>query len=171
MASGRISLRLNSPLRKMLLAMREVPAEVRKQIGAHTKRAAEPIWFEEVRGRAASRLQQRALVNSARVGVTARNVFLRSGAVGRLSSGTPVADVAKAAEFGASPATLQDVRSHSRNGKPVKAHKRRLGSRFPLPRRGGHVVHPAARESIPRFAALWIQTATKTVLDKFDEAA
>lgn len=168
MAGGRISLLVDSPLRDMLLAARELPADVRKEIGVQTKKAAEPIWFEETRGRAATRLQQRALVNSARVGVTARNVFLRSGSVGRLSSGTPVSAIAKAAEFGASPSKLQKVPAHRRKGKPVKAHTRKMGSRFPMPRRGGYVVYPAARDSTTRFASLWIQTATRTALDHLE---
>lgn len=168
MASGRISLLVDSPLRDMLLAARALPADVRKEIGAHTKKAAEPIWSEETRARAATRLQQRALVNSARVGVTARNVFLRSGSVGKLSSGTPVAAVAKAAEFGASPTKLQKIPAHRRKGRAVKAHTRKLGSRFPMPRRGGYVVHPAAQDSIQRIASLWVQTATRTALDHLE---
>lgn len=147
----------------MLLALRAAPAEVRKEVGVHTKRAAEPIWFEETRGRADSRLQQRALVDSARVGVTARNVFLRSGSVGKLSSGTPVSVVSSAAEFGANPS--KRVATTSKKG---KAYTRRLGNVFGSPRRGGHVVYPAARESIPRFASLWIQTARRTLFDALE---
>ena len=160
MAGGRISLLVDSPLRDMLIAARSVPGEVRSQVNAHVRRAVEPIWFEEVRGRADTRLQQRALVNPARVGVTARNVFLRSGSVGKLSSGTPVAKVSAAAEFGANP--NKQIRQRSRKG---KQYTRRLGSAFGSPRRGGSSFHPAVRESIPRIAALVVQTTVRTTLD------
>jgi hypothetical protein len=160
---GRISLLVDSPLRDMLLAARALPAEVRKEINTQTKRAAEPIWFDETRGRASTRLQQRALVNSARVGVTARNVFLRAGSVGKLSSGTPVSVVAKAAEYGANPS--KPVMQRSRKG---KKYTRRMGNAFGAPRRGGHVFNPAAQDSIPRFASLWVQTAVRTALDALE---
>lgn len=160
---GRISLLVDSPLRDMLIAVRGVPAEVRSRINTHTKSAAEPIWTDETRGRAHTRIQQRALVDSARVGVTSRNVFLRSGAVGRLSSGAPVSAIAKAAEFGASPNTK--VQTRSRRG---KRYTRRMGPAFGAPVRGGRVVYRAAADAIPRFASLWVQTATRTVLDALE---
>lgn len=162
MGNGRISLNIDSPLRSMLLAMRTVPAEVRKQIAASTKRAALPIWTDETREGATTRLQQRVLVDSARVGVTQRNVFLRSGGTGKLRTGTPVSRLAAAAEFGIGPEKV--VTSTSRKG---TKYQRRMGNTFPR-RKGGNVVYPAARRSIPRFASLWVQTAVRTILDAFD---
>jgi hypothetical protein len=160
---ARISLLIDSPLRDMLLAVRGVPADVRSQINSRTKAAAEPIWFEETRSRAVTRLQHRALVNSARVGVTARNVFLRSGAVGRLSSGAPVSVIANPAEFGGNASAT--VQTRSRKGTP---YKRRLGGGFGSPAKSGKVVYPAARESISRIASLWIQTARRSLFDALD---
>lgn len=134
--------------------MREVPADVRKRVSTQTKKNAMPIWRSELAERAPTRFQQRALVDSARVGVTARNVFLRSGAVGKLSSGTPVSRIAQAAEWGHSPSSKVEQRA-----KGGKRYERSLGSAVPSRRRGGWVVHPAANDSIPRFASLWIQIA------------
>lgn len=158
--AGSISLLVDSPLRDLAFAMREVPTELKKQISTHTKANAEPIWKEETRDRAATRLQQKTLVSSARVGVTARNVFLRSGAVGRLSSGTPVSVLAGPAEFGMNPSTV--VQQRSRKG---KTYTRRAGDAFGVNRRQGNVVYPAANASIPRFASLWIQTAHRCLYD------
>jgi hypothetical protein len=164
--SGRISLNIDSPLRTMLLAVRTVPAEVRRQIAASTKREAQPIWFDEVRDGAGTRLQQRVLVDSARVGVTQRNVFLRSGGTGSLRSGTPVSRLASAAEWGMGPD--KPITATSSRG---KRYTRRAGNAFPPPRRTGYVFRPAAARSIPRFASLWIQTAVRTILDAFDGKA
>lgn len=161
--TGRISLLVDSPLRDLVIAMREVPAEVRKRINSHTKSEAEPIWFDEMRGRASNRLQQRSLVDSARVGVTARNVFLRSGAVGSLSSGTPASVIANPAEYGANP--NRQVRQRSRKG---KTYTRRMGGAFGAPTRRGNVFNPAAAASITRVASLWIQTYRRVVFDKLD---
>ena len=165
MAGGRISLLVDSPLRDLMIASRSVPTEVRRQVNAQVKATVAPIWQSELRERAATRLQQRALVNSGQVGVTSRNVFLRSGSAGRLSSGTPVKDVSIAAERGAAPSKQQAVRAFSRRGRPVKAHTRKLGSRMPPPRRRGYVFQPAVSDSIPRITSLVVQTATKKTLD------
>jgi hypothetical protein len=161
--NGRISLLVDSPLRTMLLAARSVPVEVRKQIASQTKSASEPIWYDEVRDGAATRVQQRVLVDSARVGVTQRNVFLRSGGVGTLRSGTPVSRIAAAAEFGVGEGKV--ITTRSRKG---TVYSRRMGPAFPAPKRGGYVFWPAARRSIRRFASLWIQTAVRTMLDALD---
>lgn len=165
MVSGRISLRVDSSLRDLMIASRAVPVEVRRKVNAQVKATATPIWTSELRERAATRLQQKALVNSGQVGVTSRNVFLRSGSAGKLSSGTPVKDVSQGAEWGASPNKMQEVRATTRRGRPVRAHTRRLGSRMPPPRRAGYVFKPSVSDSIPRVTAVVIQTAVRTTLD------
>ncbi len=165
MATGRISLLVDSPLRDLALAMREAPQETKKFISSETKKVAEPMWRQETAERASTRVQQRVLVSSARVGVTARNVFLRSGAVGKLSSGTPVTALASAAEFGRPAAA--PIKSKSKNG---KAYTRRTGSVFGPRNRKGNVVYPAARASIQRMASLWIQTAIRSLHEAGDKA-
>jgi hypothetical protein len=160
---GRISLNVDSPLRSMLLAVRPVPADVRKQINTFTKRDAGPIWLAETRERAATHVQQRVLVDTSRVGVTDRNVALRSATVGNVRSGLPASRLAQAAEWGINPGKI--IQTRSRKGKP---YKRRMGPAFPPTRRGGYVVYPAAKQAIPRIAALWVQTAVRTILDAFD---
>lgn len=156
--AGRISFLIDSPLRDLAHAMRELEPDVKKQIGAHTKAAAQPIWEDELRDRPVTRLQTRALADTAKVGVTAQNVFLRAGHVGKLSSGTPVQLISRAAEFGSNPG--RPVQSKSSRG---KQYERKLGGAFGTQARGGNVVHPAARESIPRFASLWVQTAIRCI--------
>ena len=163
MTVGRISLLIESPFRDLLLLMRSVPGEADKQARARSRAAAEPVWFEETRARGATRIQQRALVNSARVGVSGRNIFLRSGAVGKLSSGTPVSSIANAAEFGIGPSKLIDTRS--RKG---TAYKRRAGNAFGAPRRGGNVFWPAVKDASARVVSVIIQTYRRTVFDALD---
>lgn len=158
--AGRISLLIDSPLRDLLIAARSVPAEVRKQVNAFVRKEAEPIWFDEVKGRAVTRLQQRTLVDPARVGVTNRNVFLRTGSVGKLASGTPVKLLSVAAEFGADPG--KKIQQRSRKG---KTYTRRLGAAFVNVTRGGKAFWPAARAAIPRVGAVVVQTAIRTTLD------
>jgi len=161
--SGRISLLVDSPLQTLARAMRDVEPEVKRQIGKATKADASPIWLESMRGHANTRQEVR-LAGSGQVGVTAQNVFLRAGGPGALSSGTPIATVAKPIEFGANPNRV--IQTHSRKGTP---YKRRMGTMYRLPRRGGYVAYPAASDSIPRFASLWVQTARRTIFEQLEK--
>lgn len=162
---GRISLLIESPLTTLAHAMLQLEPDVKKQINKATKAAATPIWQESTRAQTSSRLQVR-LADSARVGVTAQNVFLRAGAIGVLSSGTPIDRIAKPIEFGANPAT--PVATRSRTGTP---YTRRLGPAFGRPRRGGYVAHPAFREAVGRLASAWVQTARRSVHEFVEKAA
>ena len=150
-SQGRISLLVDSPLRDLAIVYRSVPAEVRKQINRATKAAAQPIWKEETTGQAVTRIQIRALADTAKVGVTNRNVFLRSG-LGRYSP------LIAAAEFGRPAAT--PINSKSKKG---KEYTRTTGHLFGDREQRGKVVFPAASGSIKRFASLWIQTSIRTL--------
>ena len=164
--SGSISLLIDSPLRDLALAMRAVPTDIKREISARTKAAAKPIWSQETRERAATRVQQRVLVNSADVSVTARNVTFKSGGKGRLSSGVPVERLARSAEFGMN--ASKPISSKSKKG---TAYTRTAGNTFGPNRRAGNVVYPAAREAIPRVASLWVQTARRTIHEAIEEVS
>lgn len=160
---GSISLLIDSPLRDLALAMRAVPTDIKREIGKATKAAAKPIWTEETRERGETRLQQRVLVSSADVNVSARNVVLRSGGRGKLANGTPVSRLARAAEFGMNPG--KEIQSTSKTGTP---YTRTAGAAFG-PNTAGNVVFPAARGAIPRLASLWVQTARRTIHESLEE--
>lgn len=162
--SGSISLLIDSPLRDLALSMRALPADIKREIGKQTKSEAKPIWLGETRERANTRVQQRVLVSSADVSVTARNVTFRSGGKGRLSSGTPVDRLARAAEFGMNSGKV--ITSTSKKG---TEYTRTAGNSFGPNRRGGNVAFPAAREAIPRVASLWVQTARRTIHEAIEE--
>ena len=161
-SSGRISVLVSKDLQTLLSAIREMPKEVNNVIRLHTKRAAEPIWQESVRGHVVDRLQTRVLSDTARVAVSDSNVTLRSGVIGKMANGTPKTALAFAVEFGADPNKIIDT--HTKAG---KAYTRRRGRQFNLPRSRGYVVYPAARDSIPRLASLWVQTAVRTMHEVF----
>ena|SRR5690606_28247494 len=157
-AQGRISLLIDSPLRDLAMLYRTVPAETRKQINRATKADAQPIWKTETAERATTRIQSRTLVDTAKVGVTSRNVFLRSG-------GGKLAELQSAAEFGRPAAA--PIKSHSKKG---TAYTRTTGDLFGARDRHGKVVFPAARASIARFASLWIQTAIRSLHEAGEKA-
>lgn len=156
-SSGRISVLVSQELSTLLQAIRVMHREVNRVIRLHTKRAAEPIWQESVRGHVVDRMQTRVLSDTARVAVSDSNVTLKSGGVGRMLNGTPKSAIAFGAEFGADQNFERSVTSR---GTTYKRHTKR---QFNLPRSRGYVVYPAARDSIPRLASLWVQTAVRTI--------
>lgn len=162
-SSGRISVLVSKELQTLLSATRELPKAITEVIRAQTKRAAAPIWQEEVRGNVVDRMQTRVLSDTARVAVSDTNVMLRSGGIGKMENGTPKSIVARGVEFGADPNKL--IRTRSGKG---TAYTRRRGRQFQLPRARGYVVYPAARGSIPRLASLWYQTAARAVYEIFE---
>lgn len=145
--SGRISLLVDSPLRDLLIVVKNVPKEAGKTSMTYARRAAQPVFKEELSGRASTRTQRRVLGDSGRVGFTGRNVSLRSGAVGRLSSGTPVSDIAVATEFG--------MRGNAQFG------PRTAGNR-------GKVFYPAASDSAARIISVLIQSYSRSLYDALE---
>lgn len=133
------------------MVYRVLPSDIRKQINRATKAEAQPIWKTETAQMAVTKIQIRTLSETAKVGVTNRNVFLRAG-------GGKYANLLTAAEFGR-PASAP-VKSKSRLKKP---YTRATGGLFGDRDRRGKVVFPAARGSMSRFASLWIQTALRTL--------
>lgn len=158
---GSISMLIDSPLQTLARSLAAIPADVRKQVNAATKAAAQPIWTGEVRERAVTKLKQRLLVDTARVGVTSRNVLLRSG--GLTFPGRSGDRVTGAAEFAGGEDKQITV---TRKG---TTYTRRFGAPFGPAYRNGSVVYPSARESIPRFASLWVQTARRTIHEAIED--
>ena len=157
---SQISLLIDSPLRDLLLRLRGVEADARKQALSATRKEAAPIWQDELAPRATTNIQRAVLVNTARVGVTARNIQLKSATAGKLNTGTPASDLAAATEFGMSPGSLYTT--ISRKG---KVYSRRAGRTFGGRTKAGKVVYPAVDAAIPRVTSLVIQTVTRSLLD------
>lgn len=160
---GQISLLVSRDLSTLVQVARGLPREVAAQLRAWTKADAGPIWDDEIRPRAETRIQAAALTRTARVSVSDTNVMMKSATVGKVH-GVSASVLAAGAEFGASPNKV--IRTHSRRG---KAYTRRLGSVFLLPRRRGYVVFTAAGDATPRLASLWLQTAIRTVAEAFEK--
>jgi hypothetical protein len=166
--SGRISVFASSELRTLLAALKTVPRDVQKNVRQFTKTEALPMWQEEVRANVQSRIEARVLLKTARVRVSNQNVMLESAKIGRsLQGGARPSDLAAGVEFGANQDARTTYMATSRKGKRFTV-TRRTQRQFRSWTSNGHVVFPAVRRSIPRFASLWIQTAARTLYDAFD---
>lgn len=162
--SGRVSVLVSKELQTLLSATRELDKDVNAQIRKQTRIVVEPVWKEAVRANVTNRFQTRVLGDTARVAVSDSNVMLRSAGVGKLANGTAIPGIAAAAEFGANRDSTRTV--VSKLGKSYTRHTKR---QLKMPRRGGYVVFPAAREVIPRIVSLWISTAVRTMHETFEK--
>jgi hypothetical protein len=157
----RISAHVSPQLRAMLTRIRELPADVRKEIRVATKAAALPIWREEVAGNVQSRAEGLAFAKTARVAVTDRGVRLQAARIGKgLSGGLDVKTQWHALEFGGERDVKRTIETTSRKGKRYTA--TRHTQRQLRPRnKTGYVVFPAVADSIPRVMSLWMQTVAR----------
>lgn len=159
----RISLLIDgSPLAVLASAMRGLPTDVKREISKHTRGPAGDMWRDELNQHVETRLQG-AVARSGAVSVTARNVTLKAGGAGALSSGTAVTDITTATEFGMRADSKITTRSRKQ-----KTYQRRAGTTFGGRRPRGNTVHPAARAVVPRMASLWAQTAWRTVRERIE---
>ncbi|MEF3405787.1 hypothetical protein [Agromyces sp. CCNWLW203] len=166
MGLGRISLLVSDDLRRLTEVARSLERELAARVRGETKAEAQPIFQESVRANVTTRLQTRVLSDTARVAVSDSNVTLKSATIGTLSSGVKTGDIAHLVEFGATPTKRVSQRSSKGN-----RYTRQLGRVVGPPRSRGYVFHPAVRESIPRLASLWMQTAYRTIAETFEKGA
>jgi len=149
-------------LQAAVLGLRRAEKDIQKQVRTQTREKLLPEWQKAVRERADTRLEQRVLADTARVKMSNQNVRLSSATVGRkLSGGLDPKTQAAAAEFGADRNVKVTYDARSRKGKTYKVTRHTRAQLRPV-RKGGYAVFPAAKELIPRFAALWVQTVVRT---------
>jgi hypothetical protein len=157
----RISVHVSPELQAMLARIKELPAEVRKQVRVATKGAALPIWQESVGLHVQSRAEGLAFGRTARVAVTDRGVMLQAARVGKpLRGGLDPRTQWHALEFGGTPDTVRGVAMTSRKGRAYTATRHTQRQLRPR-RRTGYVVFPAVADAVPRLFSLWLQTITR----------
>lgn len=159
----RIDAKVSHELQAVLVAIKAVPAEVRKEIRQQTKAIGTPQLVEAMSGHAQTRLEHRVLIQSARVTVSDQNVRLSSATVGRsLPGGLQPKDDYAAVEFGANRAKRTSYTARSRKGRSYPVTRRTTQQLRPR-RRTGYVFFPAVAALVPRIAALWTQTVVRTI--------
>ncbi len=164
----RISVHSSQQLQAVILATKQVDRELRKQIRQHTRQMVLPEWQQAVRENASTRLEQRVLGQTARALVSDQNVTLKAAHIGRaLAGGLKPSDMWWAVEFGAPRDQRRDYTG--RRGSTTFPVKGRRTTQQLRPRNSkGYVAYPAAANIIPRIAALWAQTAARTIHEAFE---
>lgn len=160
----RISVFESRELRAAIVTMKGLDRDIAGAVRKHVRAAVLPIWRTELAQHTTTRLENRVLVDSARVTVTDKQVTLKSGALAkRLSGGGLIYQLAPATEFGADQAKRKPVTNASGT-----TFKRRTGTAFKRRKRAGYVAWPAVADSVPRIAAVWVGTVMRQVHETFE---
>lgn len=159
----RIDVRSSRELQAVILSIRQANKTVQAEIRRHTKPMVQTEWRSALAQESLTRFENRVLVDTARVAVSNQNVKLKAGGLARrLRGGGRVRELAAQAEFGAG---LSWATTRSRKG---REYQRRSGDQFRPYNKSGYVAYPAAARIIPRLAALWVQTAVRTMHEAFE---
>lgn len=158
----RINVKDSRELLATIYALRAIDKTLAKQVRQYTKAIAAPEWTAALRQRGDTALERRVIVDTAVVSVTNQNVRVQSAGKGRPLSGglNPKVDY-PAVEFGAH-AKGTTYRRKSKGGGSHRV-TRVMGTQFKAHNPRGYVFYPAAKEMVPRLAALWVQTTVRTI--------
>ena len=145
-------------LRAMIQGLAMIGPEFSKLFRTEARKEIEPAWKQALEASHPTRLQRHVLVATSRVSVTDRSIRLKSGATGKLSSGSPNAEIARAVEFGQ--AASFRTRYKRRNEKAPGFHTVVRHTAVPVAPRvpKGKVVYPALERFVPDAAAIAADT-------------
>lgn len=148
-------------LQAAVLGLRRANKGLQAQVRKQTREKLLPEWQKGLAERAETHIEHRVLVDTGRIKMSNQNVRMSSASVGRKLSGglNPKTDY-PAVEFGVDRAKTSTYEVTSRKGKRFKVTRHTRASLRPR-RRNGYVVYPTATALLPRFAALWVQTAVR----------
>lgn len=146
-------------LQAVILALKQMDREVRKQINAANRREMVPEWREGLATQANTLLEQRVILGGSRVELGPEKVTLKAAqSTRKLSGGGSPQQLSAAVEFGA------QNRPGSVSRKST-TYTRKLNTGFKGRRRQGYVAWPTATKLAPRFAAMWVQTCVRTMYE------
>lgn len=159
-------------LQAAILSLRTAPTDVRKQVRQVSKAKLEPEFTKQMAERAAEsnqpRLSSAVLVRGARIQVSDQNVRMRTAASTRaLKGGLMPNALGRGVEFGSHDARKTTYNRRSRKGR-MHSVTRNTTAQWPRRRQRGWAFYPTVNNLVPRFAALWAQTAIRTVHEAFE---
>lgn len=155
-------------IRALLLALKQAEPEVRQEINKRSKEVLTAIWKQEIAeqtslaGARTQRAQAKVLANTAKVTVGNKGVTLTAATSGRpLSGGLNPKTQWQGLEFGATK-NVRTVEFTSKLGNNYRQ-TRNVTAQLDPRKKKGYIFYPAARDSVPRILALWVQTSVRTL--------
>lgn len=155
-------------LRAMIVGLKLLGPDFSRAFRKVARMKIEPEWKKALEQSRPNRLQRHVLVATSRVSVTDKAIRLRAGHSGRLAKGDSNASIARAVEFGQSPAFRS--RYQRRNETESGTHTVVRRTAIPVGPRAadGKVVYPALKRFVPEAAAIAADTFADVVEEAID---
>jgi hypothetical protein len=167
------SVNASRQLQAVVLAVRLLDKDVKREINKATRDEMNPVWKSLVELEAQSPGTHAVLVPGTRIAAGNPPSAKAATSTRKLSGGARPVDLAHLYEFG--------VGDPEKFGKPYQRKNRKSGGTHTvtrrtmrqLPRRvkGGRVVYPAFAELAPRMAKLWTQLVVKKTHEAFEKGS
>lgn len=166
----KISVLGSKELQATILLLKNADRETARQTRAVIKSVTQGEWQSLLAKRAGTHLEGRVLVDTARYQVSDQNGILSTATVGRALSkgGAKPARLYAAVEFGADRSKTKTYTA-SRGGTTYQVRNRHVSRQLPSRKKTGRVFWPAVAEFAPRAAALYAQTAIRTIFESFEK--
>lgn len=160
----------DSTIDAVVYGLKLVPRDVRNQVNRSTRAELKPIWQQELAGKLSARGETFTTKMIGTGLVAGGNPPIMSAATSRRAlSGGVIPDVqGYLAEFGGRSSAFTDYQRRSKNGGTHHV-RRRTATGLPQTIARGRVVYPAAAETAPRMASLWVQIFVRTVYEALEE--
>lgn len=160
----------DSRLDAVVFGLKLVPRDVRNRINRETRTTLKPIWQQELQSHLAgrdsftSRMIGKGLVSGGNPPVMRAATSRRPLRPGGLSPDLE----GYLAEFGGRSTLYSKYSRRSKNGGRHEVTRRTM---LGLPQRiaRGRVAYPAAADTAPRMASLWVQTFVRSVYEALEE--
>lgn len=164
------SVRSEQVFQAVVLAMRLMGKDLRKDINTATRVTLNPTWKSLVEIHAQRHSDTKILVPGTRIAAGNPPAAVASSGNKKLSGGGTPNSLGRAFEFGAVDRDVQ--RSYTRrNKRSGGTHEVRRHTQRQLPRatRQGRVVYPAFADFAPRMVSLWVQIVVRKSHEAFEK--
>jgi hypothetical protein len=159
-----LSVRDHRELQAVVLAFTRLQTTVKREINAATRTHLNPIWQGEIRARVRTRMDEKIMAAGAKVKAGNPPVLQAAASVRAIGGRLRPADDWQGWEFGADPTR---VTTYTRKSKGGGTHQvtRHTTRQMPPVTRQGRVAYAGLAGTVPRAAALWVQTVVRVVHD------
>lgn len=155
-------------LQAVVVSVKALPRDVRRDLSRRTRETMNPVWRDLVSRRAVTEQDRVILAKGARIAAGNPPKAIAASSTRPLSGGLRPADRWSSFAYGTRrPNRRATWRRRSADGTwhDVTGYPER---QLPNYRRAGYVIRPAFRELAPRLISLWVQSLMRAVYDAIE---
>ena len=164
----RVSVRDLDELKAVVLALKAMGKDLRRDINRATTQTMGPEWKAAIAARASTAQDRRVLVPGARIASGNPPAARAATSRRRLSGGLVPSESWRAFEFGSKGDRRTTYTRRNRSGSGSHRVTRNTTAQLPARAPKGRVVYPAFADLGPRMVALWVQLVARKAHEAFE---